>query len=197
MGSRHRLGMVSRLLRYGRDCFSSPPVRHRNRRRPDPDIQRSLSPRTLGLVALPGAPRWPYPGPGLRTARIAAILHQPCTSTPGARQDAELELPARHRCAWRVAANGRKRLPCKIVSLARRLIESHRSIASPTFALRAAATCRFLRARVSEVAFPWRSLCPCPTALPDRQFWRQLTQSSFSLSTSRDRHSVTVAPLCR
>ena len=52
------------------------------------------------------------------------------------------------------------------------------------------AACRFLPGPVSGVAFPWRSLCPCPTALPDLQFWRQLTRSSFSASSCRDRRSA-------
>ena len=122
MASRYRPGMVPRLVCHGRDCLSSPPLRHRNRRRSDPDVQRSLSPRTLGLVALPGAPRWPHPGPGLRAARMAIIVYQPRTGAPGARQGAELELSTRHCGSRRVAAREWECLSCKIISLARRLI---------------------------------------------------------------------------
>ena len=74
-----------------------------------------------GLVALPGAPRWPHPGPGLRAARMAIVVYQPRTGAPGARQDTELELSTRHCGSRRVAARERECLSCKVISLARRL----------------------------------------------------------------------------
>jgi hypothetical protein len=63
----------------------SPPLRHRYRRRPHPDFQRQLSPRTLGLVALPGAPRRPNSGPGMRAVGMAIVVYQPRTCAPSAR----------------------------------------------------------------------------------------------------------------
>ena len=122
MACRYRSSMVPRLFRHGRDCLSSPPLRHCDRRRFDPDLQRSFSPRTLGSVALLGAPRWPHPGQSLRAARMAIIVYQPRTGAPRARQSAELELPTRHCGSRRVAPCERQSLSCKFVSLAWNLI---------------------------------------------------------------------------
>ncbi len=115
MASRHRSGVVSRFVRHGRDCLSSSSLSHRNRRRPDPDLQRSISQGKLGLVALRGAPGWPYPGPGVRAPRMAIIVYQPRTGPPGARQSVELELPARDCCPRRVAARQWDCLSCKVI----------------------------------------------------------------------------------
>ena len=109
-------------LRHGRDCLSSPPLRYCDCRRFDPDVQRSFSPTTLGLVALLGAPRWPHPGQGLRAARMAIIVYQSRTGASGARQSAELELPTRHCCPRRVVSRERQSLSCKFFSLAWHLI---------------------------------------------------------------------------
>ncbi len=101
MAPRHRSGVVPRLFRHGRDRVSSPSLGHGDRRRPDPNIQRGVSPKALGLVQLPGSPGWSHSGSGLRAAGMAMVIHQPRARASGARQDAGLEVPKSDCGAWR------------------------------------------------------------------------------------------------
>lgn len=86
----------------------------------------------MRLVALPCAPRWPYPGPSLRVARMAIIIYQSRTGAPSALQSAELELSTRHCGSRQAAARERERLSCKVIPLARRLIGRHCSMRTST-----------------------------------------------------------------
>ena len=84
-GCRHRSGMVPGLFRHGRGRISSPSFGNGDRRRPDPNVQRRVSPKALGLVQLPCASGWSHRESGQRAARMAIVIHKPRTRSSGAR----------------------------------------------------------------------------------------------------------------
>ena len=114
---RHGSGALSRWT----SRVSSPSLGHGDRRRLDPNIQRRVSAKTLGLVQLPGASGWSHPGSGLRAAGMAMVIHQPRACASGARQGAGLEVPKSDRGAWRETRLHRPGVSNQVVRMARGL----------------------------------------------------------------------------
>ena len=113
--------MVSGLFRHGRDRVSSPSLGNGDRRRLDPNIQRRISPKALGLVRLPSASGWSHPRSGQRAAGMAIVIHQPRARAPGARQGPGLGLPKPDRGARRAARPYRPGISNQVVQMARSL----------------------------------------------------------------------------